>query len=132
MCTTTTGSRRAAHALGNTVADPLRAARHECNLACKCCHCESKSIKDRYPAPAIRESPNLTGGPGSHFVLLRAKRESARFHNMSLVLGPQPRVRPVDGPFLIKALRAYVIGDKATEVGDGESPLIGSRSLSHA
>lgn len=38
---------------------------------------------------------------------------------MSLVLGPQPRVRPVDGPFVVRALRAYVIGDKATEEAAG-------------
>lgn len=38
---------------------------------------------------------------------------------MSLVLGPQPRVRPEDGPFLIKELRAYVIGSKEVEEAAG-------------
>ena len=38
---------------------------------------------------------------------------------MSFVLGVQPRVKPVNGPFLVKAVRAYVIGDKATEEAAG-------------
>lgn len=31
---------------------------------------------------------------------------------MSLVLAPQPRVRPEFGPFIVKEVRAFVIGDK--------------------
>jgi hypothetical protein len=36
---------------------------------------------------------------------------------MSLVLGPQPRVKPEFGPFIVKELRAYVIGDKGERAG---------------
>ena len=38
---------------------------------------------------------------------------------MSVTLGPQPRVRPVFGPFIVKEVRAFVIGDKATEEAAG-------------
>lgn len=38
---------------------------------------------------------------------------------MSLILGVHPRVRPVESKYLVVALRAYVIGDKATEEAAG-------------
>ena len=43
---------------------------------------------------------------------------------MSFVLGVQPRVKPVFGPFTVVEVRAYVIGDKGATV-----TLAGERSV---